>query len=328
VTRWLHETLAPGLRRSWLLDEMLWAGDTGFQQVVIARTAQGVALFCDGERQSTELGQLAYHEALLVPALLLAERVERVLVVGSSEGVVSQLAVAAGAATVDHVDIDRECVRRCAELLPYGYDAAELAAAERGDGPVRVHYADGWDFVARASGFDVVVVDLPDERDGQAAQHNRLYGVEFLRRCARAVRGGGVVASQAGCPALWRNAGLLRVWQRFHSVFGTVVYYGSDEHEWAFLSARPDSVPDPVPDPVPGMADRLATLPYRPATLDAHALLARTLPPMALRRATPTRDVDNSSLTPVRPATQSIGTSGHGQCNGTGEHGCGDPAEP
>src|SRR5215470_7297308 len=185
VTRWLHEPLAPGLRRSWLLDEVLWAGDTGFQHVVIARTEQGVTLFCDGERQSSELGQLAYHEALLVPALLLAERVERVLVVGSSEGVVSQLAVAAGARTVDHVDIDRECVRRCAELLPYGYSAAELAAAERGDSPVRVHYADGWDFVAAASGFDVIVVDLPDERDNQTAQHNRLYGVEFLRRCAR-----------------------------------------------------------------------------------------------------------------------------------------------
>jgi spermidine synthase len=282
VTRWLQEPLAPGLRRSWLLDEVLWEGDTGFQQVVIARTAQGVALFCDGERQSTELGQLAYHEALLVPALLLAERVERVLVVGSSEGVVSQLAVAAGARTVDHVDIDRECVRRCAELLPYGYSATELGAAERGNGPIRLHYADGWDFVAQASGFDVVVVDLPDERADQTAQHNRLYDVEFLRRCARAVRDGGVVTSQAGCPALWRNAGLLRAWRRFHSVFGTVVYYGSDEHEWAFLSARRD----PVPDPVPGMVDRLATLPYRPVTLDDPALLARTVPPMALRRAT------------------------------------------
>jgi spermidine synthase len=284
VTRWLHEPLAPGLRRSWLLDEVLWAGHTGFQHVVIARTAQGVTLFCDGERQSTELGQLTYHEALLVPALLLAERVERVLVIGSSEGVISQLAVAAGARTVDHVDIDRDCVRRCAELLPYGYSTAELAAAERGEGPVRVHYADGWDFVAQGSGFDVVVVDLPDERDegnGRPVQHNRLYGVEFLRRCARAIRDGGVVTSQAGCPTLWRNAGLLRVWRRFHSVFGTVVYYGSDEHEWAFLSARPDLVPDPAPL----MADRLATLPYRPATLDAPALRTRTLAPYALRAA-------------------------------------------
>ena len=89
------------------------------------------------------------------------------LVVGSSEGVVSQLALAAGATRVDHVDIDTECVRRCAELLPYGYTPAELAAAEAGDGPVRMHYADGWQFLADAAArgdrWDVVIVDLPDE---------------------------------------------------------------------------------------------------------------------------------------------------------------------
>lgn len=281
--RRLDEPLGPGLLRSWLLDEVLWEGDTGFQRVVIARTAHGVTLFCDRERQSSDLSQLVYHEALLVPALLLADRLERVLVIGSSEGVLSRLAVAAGAEVVDHVDIDRECVRRCAELLPYGYDPAELAAAEGAasgqGGRVRMHYADGWEFVAGASGYDVVVVDLPDERAGEAAQHNRLYGEEFLRRCAAAVRPGGVVCSQAGCPTLWRNAGLRSMLQRFRSVFGTVVYYGSDEHEWAFLSGRQD----PVLDQVTLLTERLADLRYRPLTLDAADLRTRTTPPHALR---------------------------------------------
>lgn len=282
--RRLDEPLGPDLWRSWLLDEVLWEGDTGFQHVVIAHTAHGVTLFCDGERQSSELSQLVYHEALLVPALLLADRLERVLVIGSSEGVLSQVAVAAGAEAVDHVDIDRECVRRCAELLPYGYEPAELAAAERAatsgqGGRVRMHYADGWEFVAGASGYDLVVVDLPDERTGEAAQHNRLYGEEFLRRCAGAVRPGGVVCSQAGCPTLWRNAGLRGMLQRFRSVFGTVVYYGSDEHEWAFLSGRRD----PLADHVARLTERLAELPYRPLTLDAADLRTRTTPPHALR---------------------------------------------
>jgi spermidine synthase len=276
--RRLDEPLAPGLWRSWRLDEVLWAGDTGFQHVVIARTAHGVTLFCDGERQSSELSQLVYHEALLVPALLLADRLDRVLVIGSSEGVLSQLAVAAGAGTVDHVDIDRECVRRCAELLPYGYTPAELAAAERAAGPVRVRYADGWEFVAGATGYDVIAVDLPDERAGEPAQHNRLYGEEFLRRCAAAVRPGGVVCSQAGCPTLWRNAALRGMWERFRSVFGTVVYYGSDEHEWAFLSGRDTGDPTLRPE-------RLGALTYRPRTLDATDLATRTVPPHALRTA-------------------------------------------
>jgi spermidine synthase len=89
------------------------------------------------------------------------------------------------------------------------------------------------------------------------------------------------VTSQAGCPTRWRNAGLLRSWQRFHSVFEAVVYHGSDEHEWAFLSGRADAVADPASR----MAARLATLPYRPVTLDAAAVAAHTVAPYTLRSA-------------------------------------------
>jgi len=286
MTRWLDEPLGDGLLRRWRLGEVLWEGDTPYQRMLIARTAHGVTLFCDDERQSAELSQLVYHEALLVPALLLADRVRRVLVVGSSEGVVSQLAVAAGADAVDHVDIDRECVRRCAELLPYGYGVAELAAAEHGDGPVRVHYADGWDFLmGTAQRYDVVVVDLPDERPDaalaqQVAQHNRLYGVDFLRRCRDVLTDGGVLAYQAGCPTLWRNATLARSVARFAEVFATVAYHGCDEHEWAFLFGRAGSA---VSDPVELMVQRLASGRYRPRTLDAAALRGGSVPPHSVR---------------------------------------------
>jgi spermidine synthase len=233
-------------------------------------------LFSDGERQSTEFSQLVYHEALLVPALLLADRIERVLVIGSGEGVVSQLAVAAGATRVDHVDIDPHAVRLCARLLPYGYTVDELRRAEQGLGPVTVHYGDGADFVARARGpYDVVVVDLPDER-ADGTQHNRLYEVEFLRRCRDL---GGVVVVQAGCPTLWRNDTLHRSWQRFRETFGTVVYFGSAEHEWAFLSGTREKRDNPLDI----MAARWETLRYRPRTIDAQTLRGCTVPPRALR---------------------------------------------
>ncbi|WP_197283758.1 alanine racemase [Mycobacterium sp. Marseille-P9652] len=270
------EPLAPGLTRHWRLDEVLCDVRTDFQHLVIGRTAQGVGLFSDGERQSTELSQLVYHEALLVPALLLADRIERVLVIGSGEGVVSQLAVAAGATRVDHVDIDAEAVRLCAEHLPYGYSVDELRRAEQGLGPVTVHYRDGWSFVEQSrTRYDIVVVDLPDERTGPA-QHNRLYDADFLERCRDI---GGVVTAQAGCPTLWRSESLRRSWRRFGETFGTVVYFGSDEHEWAFLSGMPGHTGDPVAT----MRARLPSLPYRPHTVDAVSLGAATIPPKTLR---------------------------------------------
>jgi len=47
----------------------------------------------------------------------------------------------------------------------------------------------------------------------------RLYGADFLRRCADVLTPGGVVCSQAGCPTLWRNDTLQRMTDRFDDVF-------------------------------------------------------------------------------------------------------------
>jgi len=279
----IHEPVGAGLTRVWEIDDVVFNARTPFQEVLIGKTAQGISLFCDGERQSTEASQLVYHEALMVPALLLAEQVRRVLVIGSSEGVASQLAVDAGAVHVDHVDIDEQAVRACAEHLPYGYTTADLA---RGDGPVRVSFEDGWAFLAAAEArgdtYDVVVIDLPDENTDPDAQHNRLYGTDFLGRCVRVLAPGGVVTCQAGCPTLWRNETLLASWRRFREVFPTVLYFGSDEHEWAFLSGRADHVGEPGAL----VARRFAERGSRASTLDADALLAGATPPFSLRHDT------------------------------------------
>lgn len=283
------EPISAGLTRRWALGAVHHRATTPYQRVLIADTAHGVTLFCDDERQSAEATQLVYHEALFVPAALLAARCERVLVIGSSEGVVSGLAVAAGATRVDHVDIDPDTVRACAEHLPYGYTPGELAAAERHEGPVHVHYADGREFVERSGAeygdYDVIVVDLPDERpDEPGAQLNRLYAVDFLARCAQRLTDGGVVVSQSGSPALWRDATLRAAWSRFQEVFGAdgVVYAGCDEHEWAFLCGTRPAPPDPVAH----MQARLQALPVRPTSLDALTLRTRTVAPITLRKGT------------------------------------------
>lgn len=274
------EPMGDGLNRLWDVSDVTLDTRTDFQHVLIGRTAQGVSLFCDNERQSTEDSQLVYHEALMVPPLLLADDARRVLIIGSSEGVASQLAISQGAELVDHVDIDAETVRLCARYLPYGYGVDELAEAEKGTGPVRVHYRDGWDFLTTTTTrYDVVVIDLPDENADPEAQHNRLYGEEFLRRCTEVLRPGGVVSCQAGCPTLWRNDTLIAAWKRFTGLFGTVVYFGSDEHEWAFLSGRPDSLPAAVD----AMTERLADSPYRPESIDAETLRGSTVPPHSVR---------------------------------------------
>ncbi|MDQ1530084.1 MAG: spermidine synthase, partial [Microbacteriaceae bacterium] len=161
---------------------------------------------------------------------------------------------------------------------------AELGAAESGSGPVRVHYADGWQFLAdaaeRGDRYDVVIVDLPDEpvEVDDPAQHARLYGTPFLQRCASVLAPGGAVCSQAGCPTMWRNDTLARMVGRFDEVFPTVLPYCSDEHEWAYLTGRVDPVDDPV-----GLAtSRLSRFPSL-TSVDGPALLRGSILPFALR---------------------------------------------
>ncbi|WP_212735481.1 hypothetical protein [Herbidospora galbida] len=276
---WIDEPTTRGMRRLWRVDAVLHEETTPFQDVLVAVTEQGASLFCGGERQSTEFSQLVYHEALVIPPALLADRLDRCLVIGSSEGVACQILVAAGAQAVDHVDIDRRAVRICADHLPYGYTVTELTAAERGAGPIRMRYEDGYAFLESAAGYDVIVVDLPDESPEGDAQHDRLYGTAFLEMCRKALAPGGVVSTQAGCMTMWRNDTLRRSWDRFTRAFPSVVYYGSDEHEWAFVSARADDLADPVGF----MRERLARLPYRPVSIDDAALTGNTVPPRSVR---------------------------------------------
>jgi spermidine synthase len=287
--RWLCEPIRRDVADLWRLDEVLHESQTPYQRILIARTRMGVTLFCDDNPQSAETGQLAFHEAELVPAMLLARRLRRVLVIGCGEGTVSQIAVQAGAARVDHVDIDSGCVWACARHLPYGYDADEVRSAERGAGAVRLRYADGGQFVLDAlrSGtrYDVIVLDLPEEQEGTDAGHNALYEREFLTSCRDLLAPGGVVSTHVSRPYLSLPtadsvASLVRPWQRFADVFGTRVYFRSAEQPWAtiMLGAR-----ESVPDPVERMIGGLPALPYRPRTIDTPVLVSATRLPMPLR---------------------------------------------
>ena len=160
--------------------------------------------------------------------------------------------------------------------------AKELTAAEKGEGPVTIHFADGWSFLDTAppEGYDIVVVDLPDERaDDADGQHNRLYGLEFVQRCQSVLSAGGVVAFQGGCPTVWRNETLIRAYNRFQSAFETVTYFGSDEHEWAFLFGRVE----PIDDPINLMLEALPTSGYEPRTIDDASLIGATVAPYSLR---------------------------------------------
>lgn len=280
----VEEAVGPGLSRIWELNEVIAQEKTAYQDVLIGRTSQGLTLFCNQERQSSELTQLIYHEGQFIPAALLAGQCKSVLIIGSSEGVVTQLAQWSEATKIVHVDIDQRCVELCAQHLPYGYQPRDVERYAQGTEQVQLLFADGFAVVQslkeQGQQFDIIVMDLPDEECEPSGQHNRLYDQEFLNALNALLTEDGVVISQAGCASYWRNQTLMRTYQRFSSVFQTTVYFELTEQDWVWVIGCRAALADPVAH----MQQRLTTLPYTPQYIDKELIAAATTLPTGLRR--------------------------------------------
>lgn len=280
----IYETLGEGVERIWKIDKIISEAKTDYQDIVIGKTAHGIGLFCNNERQSTELSQQIYHEGQFYPAALLSDSLNRVLVIGSSEGVVSEMAVANGAKEVVHVDIDLDCVQMCASHLPYGYSNDDVKAALRGDGVVKLVVQDGFSYVKtcleNGEEFDVIVMDLPDEQAGGDAQQNRLYDDAFLGSLSDLLTPGGAFITQAGNCAYWRNESLKHAWKRMNGIFETAVFYELDEQDWAWIVGLKSKCADPRAK----MKAKLPSLPLAPTFIDSLAIERCTVPPISIRR--------------------------------------------
>lgn len=280
----IKEKIATGMIRIWEVNKLLWSGDTPFQNLIICETEQGISLFCNNERQSTELTQLIYHEGMIIPALLLAKNIEKVMIIGSSEGVITKIAQEAGAKIIQHVDIDEECVKLCAKYLPYGYTQEEVEWYSTGKDPcVSLIFEDGYKIVQNASAkrekYDIIALDLPDEEIESYQQHNRLYSLEFLENVRSILTNDGVFISQGGCSTFWRNSTLKSLHSKFESVFQKTIYFEMEEQNWSFLIGMKQNVNQIEKL----MQQNLRQLLYKPRHIDERSIIKSTVEPISLR---------------------------------------------
>lgn len=249
----------------------------------MGKTSQGISLFCNRERQSTELSQKIYHEGQLIPAVLMAEKIDRVLVIGSSEGVISLMALELGAKEIIHVDIDLECVQACAKYLPYGYSPKDLQRAMAGDSYIKFVHQDGFFYVEesikRGEKFDIIVLDLPDEQ-AEDIQQNRLYELEFTNKLKSLLTDEGSYITQAGCTTFWRNETLIKSWNRMKQAFSTTVFFEMEEHDWAWIVGCKFSCEDPGSR----MKATLKGLSYVPEFIDEQSISKAIMLPVSIRK--------------------------------------------
>lgn len=278
----LQEPISEGLTRTWEIYRTHFQGKTKFQDVLIADTAHGVTLFCNNERQSSELSQLAYHEGQVMPALLSMPHLpQSALVIGSSEGVSVKILEEAGVKHVVHVDIDEECLQACGKYLPYGYTSQEIQKYRDAtdNDPVKIIIGDGSKYINNVVNentyYDLIVMDIPDE----GAETEALYGEPFWTEIKSLLTTNGAFITQAGNSCLWRCKTLKDSYERMKKVFHHVTYFEVDEQDWVWLVGHAGEVELSVEQ----MQEKLSLSRYQPTHIDALSLSRSVIAPKVVR---------------------------------------------
>ena len=191
--KWVIEA-ANGYGQCIEIKEKLFEKQSAFQKIEIFETVKlGRLLLLDGIIQLTSYDEFAYQEMMAQLPYYAHGNPERVLVIGGGDGgVLRELSRHPEIKTIDICEIDREVIEAARKFLP------ELSCGYN-DPRVTVNVADGSEFIrTRPEYYDLIIVDSTDP-GGPGAP---LFGAEFYANLKRALRPGGVAATQAESPWL------------------------------------------------------------------------------------------------------------------------------
>ncbi|MEW6724660.1 MAG: polyamine aminopropyltransferase [Bacillota bacterium] len=197
---WFTERQSDGYEVRWLVKRLLHQERTAYQQLTVVELAEfGRALLLDDIVQTTVGDEYIYHEMIVHTPLFVHPAPRRVLVIGGGDGGAVREALRHPTVdAVDLVEIDERVVAAARVWLP------EIAGS-LDDRRVRLHYTDGFRFVAETDQtWDAVIVDASDPI-GPAVG---LFSREFHQQVRQRLAPEGVICTQSGSPFF--NRELLR----------------------------------------------------------------------------------------------------------------------
>ncbi len=168
-----------------------------YQRIVITESESGFRLFLNGNLQFHSGDEYRYHEALVHPALLLAEQPGRVLVLGGGDGLaVREILKHASVKQVVLVDLDPAMTGLSAEFAPL----VELNKSSMHDPRLQVINQDAMTWLeSPGEPFDAVVIDFPDPNSFALG---KLYTKRFYRLLQTRLAPDAAVAVQCTSPLI------------------------------------------------------------------------------------------------------------------------------
>src|SRR5215213_1086651 len=183
-------------------DEIVYTKNTPYQRIVITRGRAGFQLFLNGNLQFSSTDEYRYHEALVHPAMLLANNPKRVLVLGGGDGLaLREILKYPSVERVTLVDLDPE-MTKLSSRFPL---LAKLNQNAFDDQRVQVINEDAFIWVEKTSEplYDTAIVDFPDPNTFALG---KLYTTRFYRLLKSRLTENAAMAVQSTSPMFARNS--------------------------------------------------------------------------------------------------------------------------
>jgi len=192
-------------------DDVVFSHTSRYQNMTVTRRFISgekeplYGFFLNGRLQFSSNDETIYHGMLVYPAMLAAEKVSNVLIIGGGDGLALRDVLKFEPESVTLIDLDRELVEfftAAEEQLPvYRQALVDLNEHAFSDQRVEVIFGDAFvevdRLLARISFYDVILVDLPDPSHPDL---NRLYSDHFYKRLNLLLASNGILAVQSTSP--------------------------------------------------------------------------------------------------------------------------------
>jgi spermidine synthase len=183
-------------------DEIIYSKNTPYQRIVITRGRAGFQLFLNGNLQFSSTDEYRYHEALVHPAMLLADEPRRVLVLGGGDGLaVREILKYPSVETVTLVDLDPD-MTKLSVRFPL---LATLNNRALEDPRVKVINQDAFIWLDQTDEppYDAAILDFPDPNTFALG---KLYTTRFYGMLRSRLTPHAAVTVQSTSPMFARNS--------------------------------------------------------------------------------------------------------------------------
>lgn len=194
------EEMAFSFEQKLYRDPIVFNEMSSYQQMILTKEQGDLRLFLDGQLQFSSTDEYRYHETLVHPAMVTAQRRENVLILGGGDGLaVRELRKYDEIETITLVDLDPAVI----ELAKSNHDIVKLNEDAFSDPRLTVVNDDAFHFIEQSEDiYDVILVDLPDPNNESLS---KLYTLQFYQLLRNHLFPGGSMMVQGTSPTFARE---------------------------------------------------------------------------------------------------------------------------